>query len=56
MLGDNTDRILKSLIILRMVDEDYLSQEQLSGINNFLEYFTIDTLKVIAKDLKIEID
>ena len=56
MLGNNEGRIIQSLIIHKMVDEDYLSKEQLSGINNFLLDFSVDTLKVMARDLKIDLD
>ena len=48
------ETIFKALIIYRMVDKDYLSKEQLSGINDFLENFTLDTLKVIADDMDID--
>ena len=51
-----TDRILKALIIHHLVDEDYLSKEQLSGINNVLESFSTQTLKMICEDFRINID
>lgn len=47
------EKIIKALIIHHMVDKDYLSKEQLSGINDFLEEFTLDTLKAIADDMDI---
>ena len=51
-----TDKILKALIIHHLVDEDYLSTEQLSGINNVLESFSTQTLKMICEDFRINID
>lgn len=51
-----TDRILKALIIHHFVDDDYLSKEELAGVNNILESFTTKTLKMICEDLRIDIE
>lgn len=49
-------KILKALIIRDFVTQNYLSREQLSGVNNILECFCDETLKMICKDLQIDIE
>ena len=49
-------KILKALIIHDFVNQNYLSREQLSGVNNILESFSDETLKAICKDLRIDIE
>ena len=48
------EKVIKALIIHHMVDKDYLSKEELSAINDFLEEFTLDTLKSMADDMDID--
>lgn len=47
------DNILKALIIKYLVNLDYLSKEQLSGINNILDDFDVKTLRLMCDDLSI---
>ena len=47
------DNILKALIIKYLVNENYLSKEQLSGINNILDDFDVKTLRLMCDDLSI---
>lgn len=47
------DNILKALIIKYLVNQNYLSKEQLSGINNILDDFDVKTLRLMCDDLSI---
>lgn len=49
-------KILRALIIRDFVTQNYLTREQLSGVNNILESFCDETLKMICKDLQIDIE
>lgn len=50
------NKILRALIIRDFVTQNYLNREQLSGVNNILESFCEETLKMICKDLQIDIE
>lgn len=58
MMGglEMNDKIIKALIIHHFVDEDYLSREELAGVNNVLESFSTETLKMMCEDLQIDIE
>ena len=49
-------KILRALIIRDFVGQNYLTREQLSGVNNILESFSDETLKAICNDLQIDIE
>ena len=49
-------KILRALIIRDFVGQNYLTREQLSGVNNILESFSDETLKAICIDLQIDIE
>ena len=49
-------KILRALIIRDFVAQNYLTREQLAGVNNVLESFTTETLKMMCKDLQIDVE